>query len=151
MNQGLGQLEPLLHAGGIFFQPAIAGVFQAQTGQHFVGPPQRLLARHAIEFAGQGHVLGSAQSGDQGISLGHVTEQAPQQRAAAGEVVAEHPAASLRGRQQAKQDLEQRRLAAAVGPEQTDPPRLKAQRNIAQGVVLAVPAVDAVKFDEHVE
>ena len=44
MNKGLGQLEALLHAGGILLQPAVAGILQIERGEYFVGAALMLVA-----------------------------------------------------------------------------------------------------------
>ena len=57
VNDGRRQLEPLLHAGRIGFDLAIAGLAEPDVVEHFVGPLQRILRRHADQLAGIGDEL----------------------------------------------------------------------------------------------
>ena len=58
-------------------------------------------------------------------------------------------AAAPAGRgEQAHEDLEEGRFAGPVEPEQADPPRLEAQRQVTERVVGPVPALDVVQFDQ---
>ncbi len=149
MDQRLRQLEPLLHAGGIFFEPAIARVFEIEIGEHLVGPALRLAARHAVELTGEGDILGPLQAGNERVCFRHVTNGAAEGCAGGADVVIQHGAAAGRRRQQAHDDLEQRRFAGAVGPEEADPARLKLQRHRAQRLLGAKRATQVLEIEEH--
>ena len=58
-------------------------------------------------------------------------------------------ARTARHAHQAQQQLDQRALARAVGPQQPDHPRLDAQRKVVQRPQAAVVFRDAVEGEEH--
>ena len=70
VDDGRGQLEPLLHAGGIRFDLAIAGLAETDIIEHFVRPLQGILARHADELAGIGDELDADDCGKRHSSSG---------------------------------------------------------------------------------
>ena len=78
VHERLGQFEPLLHPGRVFLEQPVTGIFQPKIAQHFMRPPLGFAPRHAVQLAGQGDILRTAQAGDQGVRLRHVTDRSPQ-------------------------------------------------------------------------
>src|SRR5580693_3544632 len=132
-DQGLGQLDPLLHAGGIRADQAVPLLVQTDVtqrlGRAFLGHGGRQ-AGHPAEV---GHELGRGHVGRQAVVLGHVPEQGPDRLAAGLGVVAEHLGLALGRRKEPEQDLDQGRLARAVGADQSGDPRRDADREPLQG------------------
>ena len=65
-----------------------------------MGPALGLAARHTVQLAGQGNVVGTAQPRHQGIGLRHVADGPAEETACRGQVVAQNPARAGRRRQQ---------------------------------------------------
>ena len=80
VDDRLGQLDPLFHAGRVFVEQPITGILQFEVSQHLVGTPLRLPARHAAKFSGKGDIFDAAQAGNQSVGLGHEADQSPQAR-----------------------------------------------------------------------
>ena len=73
VDQGRRQLQPLLHAGRIRIDRAVAGLAQADVVEDLMGPLQGIAARHAAEFAGIGHKIDPGNAGKKAFVLGHET------------------------------------------------------------------------------
>src|SRR6516162_11128463 len=118
-NQGLGQLDPLLHPRGVGAGLPVPLLVHADVPQRIGGPFLRgggRQPRHAPEV---GDELGPGDVGRQAVVLGHVPGERPDPLPAGRDVVAEHDRPAAGRREQAEQDLDQRRLA---GPVRTDQP-----------------------------
>ena len=117
-DQRLGQLDPLLHAGGVGTDQAVPLLVQPDVAQRlgraFLGHRGRQ-PRHPAQV---GHELGRGHVGRQAIVLRHVAEQGPDPLAAGLAVVTEHLGLALGRRDEPEQDLDQGRLARAVRADQ---------------------------------
>ena len=78
VDQRLGQLQPLLHAGGIGVHQAVARFFQAHVIQDIVGSFHGFLARHAAQFAQVGGKRDGVHARDQAVAFRHVADAAAQ-------------------------------------------------------------------------
>ena len=118
MDQGHGQLDPLLHAGGEPADGPVALLLEADLvadlGRPLAGRPRRQAAQlgHEGDEVGGGHVTGQAGA------LGQVADPAPHGQGVDGDVVAEHGGPALVGHEQPEQQLDQGRLAGPVGADQ---------------------------------
>ena len=119
VHQGLGELDPLLHAGRVAADRPVALLEQADVAQRVRGPLAGGVGGqpgHPGEVHDQ---LGGGDVGRQAVVLGHVAHQLADPLPLGGDVQVEHPRAARGGRQEAEQDLDQRRLAGPVGADQT--------------------------------
>ena len=99
VDEGLGELDPLPHAGGVAADRPVALLVQPDVAQRVGGA----LARGGGRQPGHaGHVddeLGGGDVGRQAVVLGHVADQLADLHATRGDVEAEHaglPARRLR-------------------------------------------------------
>ena len=70
VHEGLRSLDPLLHAGRVFLEPAIASVFHPEVGKDLVWPCFRLASAHAVELARQGDVFAPCKPGTSASASG---------------------------------------------------------------------------------
>ena len=117
-HQGLGQLHPLLHAGGVGADQPVPLLVQADVAQRLRGTLLGHRGRQARDPAQVGDEFGRGHVGRQAVVLGHVAEQGPDRLAAGPAVVAKHLGLALGRRDEAEQDLDQGGLARAVGADQ---------------------------------
>ena len=117
-DQRLGQLDPLLHAGRVGADLAVALLVQADVAQRLGGALLGRGRREAGHPAQVGDELGGGDVRRQAVVLGHVAGQRPDPLPVLAAVGAEHAGLPARGRQQAEQDLDQGGLARAVGADQ---------------------------------
>ena len=117
-DQGLGQLHPLLHAGGVGADQPVPLLVQADMPQRFRGAFLGHRGRQAGDPAQVSHELGRGHVGRKAVVLRHVAEQGPDRLAAGFAVAAEHLGLALGRRNEPEQDLNQRGLARAVGADQ---------------------------------
>ena len=118
VDEGLRQLRPLLHAGGVAPHRAVPLLGEPDVAQYVgralagrdVRKPRHLA--HVHDQVARGHV------GGQAVVLGHVAHERANARAFGRDVVAEDPGRPRAGRHQAEQDLDQRGLAGAVGADE---------------------------------
>ena len=118
-REGLGELDPLLHAGGVGADLPVALLVQADVAQRLGGPLPGGGRREAGHAAHVRDELGRRDVRRQAVVLGHVADELPDlHRRPSDAVVAEHLRHALRGLKQAEEDLDQGRLARAVGADQ---------------------------------
>ena len=121
VHQRRGQLQPLQVAGGVFFQPPIAQLAQADVVEHLVGSASGVAMRHAVQIAGEGHELDALEHRHDGRSSRACSPPGPRSSArAAANIAAQDRAAAGVGREQSQQHLEQRRFSGAVVAHQAD-------------------------------
>ena len=151
VDEGLGQLEALLHARGIGVEEPVAGLAEADVEEDLVGPLHGLLPGHAGELAeirGEGH---GVHAGDEAIALGHVADRTADHGLLAPDVVVEDlPLAALRD-EEAEEDAEEGALAGPVRPEESHGPFAEAHGHAVQGDDLAVAEAQVLDFDAHPE
>src|SRR5215470_8774062 len=117
-DQGLGQLDPLLHPGGVGAGLPVPLLVHADMAQRIGGPFLRgggRQPRHAPEV---GDELGPGDVGRQAVVLGHVPGERPDPLPAGRDVVAEHDRPAAGRREQAEQDLDERGLTRPVRADQ---------------------------------
>ena len=136
VDQRLGELGPLLHAGGVAADRAVALLGQPHVAQHVGGALAGRGERQARHLAQVHDQVAGRHVGRQAVVLGHVADQGADRAAVGGDVVAEHARAAAGRRHQAEQDLDQGGLAGAVRPDQ-------AGHALADGHVEAVQRRDA--------
>ena len=120
-----------------------------------MGPPLGLPARHAVQLAGEADVLDPGQPGDERVGLRHEPDQPPQppvrrprrgRRRAAGRAPGRCPTV---GGISPIRIFSSVRLAGPVRPEQPDPARRQAQRDVVQGGERPERAGDPVEVDQR--
>src|SRR6266702_2500248 len=117
-DQGLGQLHPLLHAGGVGADQPVPLLVQADVPQRLRGAFLGHRGRQAGDPAQVGDELGRGHVARKAVVLGHVAEQRPDRLAAGSAVAAEHLGLALGRRDEGEQDLYQRGFARAVGADE---------------------------------
>ena len=118
VDECLRQLRPLLHAGGVAPHRAVPLLGEPDVAQHVRGAlagcgvrePRHLA--HVHDQVARGHV------GRQTVVLGHVAHERADACSLGRDVMAEHLGGPAGGRDQTQQDLDQRRLAGAVGADE---------------------------------
>lgn len=111
VDERLGQLDALLHAGGVAADGAVALLVQPDVAQGVGGP---LAGGGRREPGHARHVDDELRGGDvgrQAVVLGHVADAFADGTAVRGDVESEHGGAALGGGGQSEQDFDQRGLA----------------------------------------
>ncbi|GAA3094508.1 hypothetical protein GCM10020254_44590 [Streptomyces goshikiensis] len=105
MDERLGQLDALLHAGGVAADGAVALLVQPHVAQGVGGPLAgrgRRQSRHARHVDDE---LGGRDVGWQAVVFGHVADALTDGAAVSGDVESEHGGAPLGGGGQSQQDF----------------------------------------------
>jgi hypothetical protein len=140
VDQGLGELDALLHAGGVAADAAVALLVEPDVaqclGRSFPGHGggQSADASHVGDELGGDHVRRQA------VVFRHVADPGADAVTVGERVQAEHADLAGRGLEQAQRQLDQRALSGAVDADQTDHPRLDGHGEIRQGGHLVVVA-----------
>ena len=122
VDERLGELDPLLHPGRVAADRPVALLVQADVTQDLGGPLARGRLRQTRH---PGHVrdeVGRRGVGREAVVLGHVADELADRRALGAHVEVHHRRLARGRREQTEQDLDQRALAGAVGPDQADDP-----------------------------
>jgi hypothetical protein len=133
VDEGLRELHPLAHPGGVAADRAVALLVQAdvpeRVGGAFAGGGRGEAAHagHVHDELGRGHVRRQA------VVFGHESDALPDPQALARDVEPQHGRGAGRRRQQPEQDLDERRLAGAVGSDQPDDTRFDGHVEVVQG------------------
>ncbi len=122
VDQGLGELDHLLHPGGEGAHLAVARLAETDVEERLVGSFEGGLRRQAAEFGHEPDEVDRGDVGDIGVGLGHVADLGADLFADDDELPAEDPSAARGRRVEAEQGAQQGGLAGAVGSEQTDGP-----------------------------
>src|SRR5215831_5462254 len=117
-DQRLGQLDPLLHPGGVGAGRPVPLLVHADVAQRFGGPFLGGGGRQPGHAPEVGDELGAGDVGRQAVVLGHVPGERPDPLPAGRDVVAEHDRPATGRREQAEQDLDERGLARPVRADQ---------------------------------
>ena len=120
VDERLGELDALLHAGRVAADGPVALLVQADVPEDLGRPLASGVGRQAGDAGHVGHELGGAHVGGQAVVLGRVAHQLADAGGMVGDVVPEHEGRARGGRQQPEQDADERRLAGAVRPDQPD-------------------------------
>ena len=149
VDERLGQLDPLLHAGRIAADRPVALLVQADVAQHLGGP----LAGSGPWQAGHlRHVpdeVGRRRLGREAVVLRHVADELADLRAVGADVEV-HDLRRAGGRlEEPEQELEHRALAGAVGADEADDPGLELEgQGVERGDAVAVALGQSVEGDE---
>ena len=118
VGEGLGELGLLLHPGRVAAHRSVPLLGQPDVAQHLGGA---LARRHARQAGHHRHVDDEVARADvrwEAVVLGQVADLRAHLGALGDDVVAEHLGPAAGRGDQAEEDLEQRRLARAVGPDE---------------------------------
>ena len=148
VGERLGELGALLHAGGVAAHRPVALLVEPHVPQH-VGRP--LASGGGAEAGHPGHVDGEvagADVGRQAVVLGHVADESPDLLPAVLDVVPQDAGVPAGRLEQAQQDLDQRRLAGAVGADEAGHAGSDLDRQVGQRVDRAVVLGEARGRDD---
>ena len=150
VDQGHGQLDPLLHAGGEPADGPVALLVQADLvadlGRPLAGRPGRQAAElgHEGDEVGGGHVPGQAGP------LRQVADLGPDGQRVQGHVVPEHHGPAPVGHEQPQQQLDQGRLPGPVGAHQPGAAGLDGHVDAVERLHGPVPLAQAFDLrDQH--
>ena len=132
MDDGRRQLEPLLHAGRIRFDLAIAGLAQPDVVEHFVGPLQGIFRRHAHQLAGIGDELDADDVRKQALVFRRKADCPADVELPAAEIHAQHFARARVDGNQPQQRANHRRLAGPLGPSRPTAPVRNSHREVVE-------------------
>src|SRR5215472_10431812 len=148
-HEGLRQLDPLLHPGGVGTDLAVALLIQAHVAQRLGGP---LLGRGRWQPghpAQVGDELGAGDVRGEAVVLGHVAGERADPLAARHHVVAEHDRPAAGRRKQAEQNLDERGLAGPVRADQPgDAGRDRDREAVQRGHLAGVPLGQRLRLDD---
>ena len=120
MHQPSGDLEPALHPARVGLHHVTAAVPQAHHLEHLLQPAAEHVAGDAVQLRVEAQVLLAGQVDVEGGVLEHQADVAADVGALRHDVEAGNPGRPrCQGRERAK-DLDGRRLARAVGPEEAE-------------------------------
>ncbi len=149
VDQGLGHLEPLLHAGRVGVEEPVARFFEPDVKEDLMGPLHGFLPRHAGELAEIGGVGHGVHAGDEAVVLGHVADGPADGGLFATDVVAEDGPLPFFGREEAEEDAQERALAGAVRAEQPDGAVAEAEAHVVERPDIPIAETQVLDFDAH--
>ncbi len=119
-DERLGELGALTHAGGEPADRAEAGLVEADEVEDVGGPLASGARRQPTELAERGDHVGRGLVERQAVVLGHEPELGAHRDRVGGHVDAAHLDRPLGRMGEPEQHAEHRRLACAIGPDETD-------------------------------
>src|SRR6266536_1351845 len=146
--QRLGQLHPLLHAGRVAADLPVPLLVEPDVAQRLRGP---FACGGPGQAADPGQVrdeLGGDQVRRQAVVLGHVADPGPHRVPLRYRIQPEYPYPAGRGRDESEQHLDERGLAGAVRPDQTDDAELDIDGERVEGGHRGVPLGESPDLDE---
>ena len=149
VDDGGGELQALLHAGGIGFGLAVAGLAEADVVEHFVGALHGVAGAHAAQLAGVGDEVDAGEAGEEAFVLGDEADGLADVEAVLEDVEAEDAALAAVDGDKAEQGADHGGLARAVGTEQADGPFGHGDGEVAESGDLAVGLGDGVQLEQH--
>lgn len=151
VDQRLGELDALLHAGGVAADGAVALLVQPHVAQGVRGA---LTGGGRREPGHARHVhdeLGGRDVGGQAVVFGHVADALADRAAMGGYVESEHGGGALGGGGESQQNLDQRGLAGSVGAHEPGNSGSDVQGEPVEGGHSGVPLAQAFgRDDSHV-
>ena len=143
----LRQLEQLLHAQRIGLDVAVARLAQTDVEEDLVRALESRLGRQPRKLRHQPHETHAGDAGDEGVPLGHVADPPPEFPALGRDVHVEQAGGSRGWLVEAEQGVQERRLAGAVRPQQTDRPAREGASQLVQDLVPAESDAQTVEVD----
>ena len=147
VDQGLGQLQALLHALAVVVALAVALVGQPHVVQDFVSALHGVARRHSRQLAEIGHESHAADARDDAAALGHPAQSRASETRLSRHVAIEHFHLPRGQGHLAQQAAQQRRLARTVGSEQAHGARLEGEVHPFEHGVPQVGEVQVPDFD----
>ena len=138
VHERLRQLDALLHAGRVGLDIPVARFIQANVVEHLVRALHRIHAPETRELPAVRDERHGVHARNMRVVLRHVADAGANLERRFGDVETEHRHASFSRRHEAKQALEHRALAGAVGSQEADGAFREQCRHAAQRVVLAI-------------
>jgi len=149
VDQRLRELDALAHALGIFTNTTPGFVDQANTFEGDIDGTPKVRATHPEVPAEVGHEFAAGHRLVEGVLL-RTKAEPTENRRGPERVDAEHLDAALRRRELTGQQLQEGRLARAVGAQQPGHARLQLQRHVDESDDTPVPLGDRIEIDDHV-
>jgi hypothetical protein len=149
VGQRLRELDALPHALAVAADAPVHVLAQPESLEHRPGAPPRVGGAEAAEPQHPGHESAAAHRLVQPLEVGAVADVPPRARPGrppAGRHAAEADRAEALPQDAARQ-LEQRRLAGAVLPDETGDPGTGAEGDLAHRRHLAVPLADVLELE----
>src|SRR5581483_8445084 len=144
-----GELEALLHTGGIRFNLSIARLSKADIIQHFVRALQRILVRHADQLAGVGAEADSVDLREEAFFLRRKADPPAVLELFCRNIQPQNLPRALIDRDQSQQRANHRRLARPVRAKQSDRADWNGQRELVQRGDRAVRLGDVVQMKKR--
>ena len=120
VHQSLGEIDPPLHAARERFHPVVLALPHGHPVEHPVDARFERGAAHAVEVPLVAHVLAHREFCVEARRLEDHADVLAHRLGRSGDVVAGDAGRATRRCEQRRQDAEERRLSAAVGPEQAE-------------------------------
>src|SRR6188508_1279762 len=120
VDERLGQLHALLHAGRVAADLAVSLLVEADVAEDVGRALPRGAAGHAGDAGHVRHELGGRHVGRQAVVLRHVPDTRPDSLTLGRGVEVEDVRLAARGGDKAQEDLDERALAGAVGSDEPD-------------------------------
>jgi hypothetical protein len=120
VNDGLGQLHQLFHAGGEATDLTVAGFTEPDEEQRLVGTLQRFVGGQAGEFGHVSHHPHRRHVADEGVMFWHVAHRGAQGRTGSAHRCRRNPALPGSRPVDAHERPDEGRFAGAVGTQQAD-------------------------------
>src|SRR5438094_7547770 len=149
VNERLRQLDPLLHAGRVGFDIAVARLAEADVEQHLVRALHRVDARQAGQLAAVRHEGDRVHAGNVPVGLRHVADARANLERRSGDVETEHAHLSAIGRDETEQRFDHRALPGAVRAGRSKAAAGDRGRRVAQRRVPAVHRGYGVERDDR--
>ncbi len=151
MYQPLGQLGPLLHAGGVLLYLPVPLLPNAHEVQHVVGPAQGRVGVEATDAAHVGHEANARHLGDEAVVLRHVADALPYGQGTGLGIQAKDGGPPSRGPEEPQEKPEKGRLPGAVGTQEADGSLGHLQGEAIQGYDIAKPLCESLGLDDHLQ
>ena len=133
MDEGLGELDPLLHPGRVAAHRPVALLVQADVAEDLGRPLAGGRAREAGHPRHVADEVGRRGVRREAVVFGHVADELADGGALRPDVEVHHGRVARRRRQQPEEDLDERALACAVGADEPDDPGFELEGEAVEG------------------